>query len=396
MFNLKQIPIFYLFGIILVITVGVYIYINLPASSCQVFAEQAQNFIRGRTDINTKIDAVYFNGKYYWPQGPFPSVLLVPFQLLFGSSFNQATLQPFLIATMVFILYKLARLKKFNFLSSLTLVYVYLFGSVIFGIITEPCYSFFAHTTTMVLLALLLWDLETKQRFLILGILSGLILATRPTAGLIIPLIPYLILRNKKDLPFLKIRRVLLFLLPILISIFLLLWFNNIRFQNPFETGYSKNNVGSYLNSMRSEGVFNISYIPTNIFYYFINSVQPVIENSTRLVFPYFTYSPYGLSFLIISPFFLYSLKSFSGKNPVVTLYWLTVFITLFILLTYYTTGWVQFGPRFTSDFMPVLYLLTLYGLKGPNLSQKQTLLILISSLINAYLLLTGFFIFKT
>lgn len=375
----------------IVILVSIFIYLHIPNVRCQSFSDQAQSFIHGRLDILPRVDSVYYNGKYYWPQGPFPSLTLIPFQLAFGSSFNQTLMQPILILILSFLLYKLARLKKFAAVDSLKLVYAFLFGSVAFGLITKPCYSSFAHIISMALLTYALLEFESKQRWLIIGILLAFIIATRPTAGFIIPVILYYILKLDKN-PAGKYYHLILFILPILSSILLLLWFNQARFQNPFETGYSINNVGGYLNSLRQQGVFNLQYIPTNFYYYFLSSVQPVIKQSTHLVFPYLTYNPVGLSFFIVSPFFVFALRSLKKQSALIKFYWITIVITLFVLLAYYTSGWVQFGPRLASDFMPVIYLLTLYGLKNPTLSSKQTLLILLSSLINAYLLLTGLF----
>ncbi len=379
-----------LITVTIVFLVLAYLYLFIPKSQCQVFAEQSQSFIHGRLDVQTKIDSVYHAGKYYWPQGPFPSVILIPFQVIFGSLFNQTLMQPILVLALSYILYKLARIKKFTSIDSLKLVYVFLFGSIVFGIIINPCYSHYAHILTMTLLAYLLLELENKQRWLIMGLLSAFVIATRPTAGFIIPVILFYILRLNKN-PTKKYYHLILFILPILSAISLLLWFNQVRFQNPFETGYAVNNVGDYLNSLRQKGVFNFEYIPTNFYYYFLSSVQPVFRKTTHLVFPYFAYNPVGSSFILFSPFFLYAFRSLKRKGALIKAYWITIFITLLVLLSYYSSGWFQFGPRFTSDFMPILYLLTLYGLQSSRLSSMQTVLILLSSLVNAYLLLSGF-----
>lgn len=377
-----------IFIVATVIITAIFIYLKIPKSTCQVFSEQSQSFIHGRSDINTQIDSVYYNGKFYWPQGPFPSLILIPFQLIFGPSFNQIFMQPILVLILSYVLYKLARLKKFAVNDSLKLVYVFLFGSIVFGIIIKPCYSLYAHLITMTLLAYLLLEFENKQRWLIMGLLSASILATRPTAGFIIPILFYYILRLDKTSNQ-KYRHLALFLLPIFSAIILLMWFNQIRYRNPFEMGYAVNNVGTYLNSLRQKGVFNFEYIPKNFYYYFLSPLLPILNNA-RFVFPYFTYNTVGSSFFITSPFFIYAFLSFRKKAQKIKLYWIVVLFTILTLLTYYSSGWVQFGPRFMSDFMPILYLLTLYGLRASGLSPIQNALILLSSLVNAYLLLTG------
>lgn len=271
----------------IVILVSIFIYLHIPNAQCQSFSDQAQSFIHGRLDILPRIDSVYYNGRYYWPQGPFSSLILIPFQILFGPSFNQTVLQPFLIVLLSLVLYKLSRLKNFSIMDSFKLVYAFLFGSIVIGIITEPCYSFFAYVVSMTLLTCLLLEFEGKRRWWLLGIISAFMIATRPTASFIIFVIFYYIFHSDKK-PVQKYYRLILFALPILSSILLLMWFNQTRLYNPFDTGESTNNVEAYLESLRQKGLFNLEYIPTNFFYYFLNSVQPVIRQSTRLVFPFF------------------------------------------------------------------------------------------------------------
>lgn len=378
---------YYLFLLtaVVVVSIAVYIYTQIPKSECQQFAIQTQSFIHGRLDTAPTIDTVYMNGKYYWPQGPFPSILLIPFQLMFGSQFNQTYLQPILVVLLFIVLFKLALLKKFGDKNSAILAYSFIFASPVIGIVTEPCYSFFAHVISMVLLTATLLELESKQRPFILGLLVACIIATRPTASLILIAIVSLNLFKNSAISE-KLKYITKLLIPIFISIFLLLLFNYVRFNNPFDNGYATNQVGDYLESLRSKGVFNLQYIPRNFYAYFLT--LPVI--STVI-----TYNPVGTSFLIIAPFFLLSFKSIPTWNIKIFLYWMVIFFTLLILLSYYASGWVQFGPRFTTDFLPILFLLTLYGLKQ-NLKLYQLLIIIFSSSFNIYLLTSGFFLFKS
>lgn len=378
---------------IAVIAISAFLYSQIPKSTCQLFAIQTRSFIEGRLDIPYHADVVSANSKYYWPQGPFPSIILIPFQLVFGKQFDQTLMQPILVLILSTILFKLAKNKGFNKKDSLILTFAFLFASVVIGIIVEPCYSFFAHVVTMTLLSAFLLEYEKKRRWFIIGILGGAILATRPTGGIIIPPIGLTLLFTQSTKGrFLKLSY---FLTPIFLSVFLLLWFNFIRFQNFFNNGYLTNDVGDYLESLRKIGTFSPLHIASNLYYYFLISAQPIIQYSTHIIFPYFTYSPVGLSFFIVSPFFLYSLKTLKILNTQLKIYWASILITLVTLLSYYNPGWVQFGPRLTSDFMPILYLLTLYSFNIKKLTRKQILLIIVSSLLNSYLLLTGFYLFK-
>lgn len=391
---MKPFPVSSWLAITLVISVAVFIYLQIPKSNCQMFSIQAQSFIKGHLDIPFHADVTLANGKYYWPQGPFPSLILIPFQLILGPQFDQTLMQPILVLILSALLFKLARNKGFNIKDSLILTYAFLFASVVIGIITEPCYSFFAHVVTMTLLSTLLLEYEGRKRWLVLGITEAVLIATRPTAGIIILPILVSLLFSKVTVRE-KLSTLSYFFAPVIFSIISLLWFNYARFQNVLNNGYVDNSVGEYLNSLRVLGVFSPIHFISNFYYYFLISIQPVVKYSTNLTFPFFTYNPVGLSFFIVAPFFLYSIKTLKYANNKLMIYWTGILITLLILLCYYNPGWVQYGPRFTSDFMPILYVLTLYSLKNKQLNQKEVLIIISSSLVNSYLLLTGFYLFK-
>ena len=357
------------------------------------FSDQTQTFLHGRLDANPldfdKHDYVIKDGKYYWPEGPFPSVLLLPFQFLFGSNFQQGIMQLILIVILLLSLFKLARIKEFNFPDSLYLTAAFLMGSPVVGLIVDPKSWFFAQVVTVTTLTLLLLELETKRRLLLIGILEAALIATRPTSGFIILALVVLLYIKKEPLQR-KINRVIPFLIPLFISLVALMWFNYARFGNLVDNGYLKNDVGGFIDPLRSLGLFSLQHIPTNFYYYFLASVEPITSNiSVHLKFPYIKYSEWGLSLLFVAPFFLYSVRSLKKTTGYLKSLWLVVVVTLFVQLSYYAPGWVQFGPRYTADFMPILYLLTLYALNRPKLTGFQKILITVSSLFNVYLLTT-------
>lgn len=385
-----------LITLIVTIIVATNIYLSNINTPWQHFSDQAQSFLDGRLDLVPlsfdKHDYVIKNGKYYWHEGPFPSIVLLPFQILFGPNFHQGFMQILLIFLLIFFLFKLAILKKFNTLSSFYLVSAFLFGSPIVGVVLDPKSWFFSQTVAVTTLAWLILELETTKRWWLMGILNGSLLATRPTSAFILIALITVIFKQKvfsknKWINLLKL------LTPILICGLLLMWFNYARFGSPLDNGYLTNDVGGYMSPLRDLGLFSLNHIPTNIYYYFLSSVEPVSSGiSAHLKFPFIKYNVWGLSFILIAPFFLYSLKSLRNYSNYLRSLWLVIAITMFVLLSYYATGWYQFGPRYTADFMPILYLLTLYSLKPPALTRFQKIVINISCLLNIYLLITSMF----
>ena len=360
----------------------------------QQFAQQAQSFINGRMDIPKGVDTIDIGDKHYWHQGPFPAIILIPFQLIFGPKFNQITMQPLVFIFLCSILYKLARLKKFNRESSIYLVTVFLLGTFMVGLISTPASWFYAQVIAVTLLAGFLLEFETKRRLLVLGILEALLIATRPSAACIGLLIPYLLLKEvyKKKLSLKKFfRKLFIFTIPILICLSLLMFFNYARVGKIFINTYALATLEPLLSKSRDLGIFSLQHIPSNIYYYFLASAQPVTKD-LNLEFPYITYHPAGVSLFLICPFFIYSLKTLRVKTKFTREYWGIIFLTLSLLLTFFAMGGYQtFGPRLAADFWPILYLLLLIGLKPPVLTSFQKGIIILSSIFNLYLLHTGF-----
>lgn len=364
-------------------TAGFLLFFQNIDTPFQQFTEQAQSFIERRLDISITHDTVLKDGKRYWPQGPLPSVILVPFQLIFGTAFNQAHMQLILVVISAFMLYKLARLKNYQNESALYFTFAFLFGSVIVGIITDPRGWFYSQVVAITSLLALLLELETKKRPLVLGFLQSTLIATRPTAAFIFLILFLSFYKKYKDL--------LVLFIPVVITILALGWFNYVRFGNPFDNGYATNNIGEVSELVRQIGLFSIEHIPSNIYYYFLASVEPVTDNGIHLVFPFFTYNSWGLSFLLVSPFFLFAIRSINSKSMHLKSLWIIVGLTLMTHLTYFTPGFSQFGPRYTADFMPVLYLITLYSLKPPNLTFLEKTVITLSIISNTFLLATPY-----
>lgn len=107
---------------------------------------------------------------------PFPSVVLLPGQILFGLRFNESVASPLFVIWLATSLYKLARLKKFSQQSSIWLVLAFLFGSVMINLIVTPFSWYYAQVIATTLLTALLLEYETKKRFWVLGLLEAMII----------------------------------------------------------------------------------------------------------------------------------------------------------------------------------------------------------------------------
>lgn len=374
---------------ILVIGTVLVNYFTISTLIHQHYADQAQSFLHGHTYLNKAYPAisVIIEGKHYWPLGPFPSVLLMPFQLIFGSGFNQWHMQLALVFVMGYLLFTLAKRRGYDTESSGYLTFAFLFASFVIGLIVYPNSWFFSHIIAMTALLGILLEWDTKKRPWLLGLLTAAIAATRPSSAFIFVFLLWMTGRHSQ--PSRKWRDLFLLCLPVALTGLALLWFNWARFGNPLEMGYNQANITSYSSPQRDLGLFGLQHIPSNIYYYFLISVKPITEGTAHLVFPYVTYSTSGLSLFLCAPFFFLSLKSWKDTNPTLRGLWAVTLATFVFLLCYYHNGWVQFGPRYAADFFPIVYVLLLYGLKGEPLKPWHKNLIIGSACFNTYVLLS-------
>lgn len=186
---------------------------------------------------------------------------------------------------------------------------------------------------------------------------------------------------------------------------FVLLGYNQLRFDNILDNGYVTSNNwvssnGDFRYEMLNYGLFDIRNIPTNLYYYFLNVPFPVLETRPNfyreifktdtnmiihLVSPYIKVKTPGVSFFVVSPLFLFmfrnKFKTLTSKLALGT----SLFILMF-LLTYYWSGWTQIGPRYMIDLLPFLYILLLESFKKREITLFQKILISLSALFNIFL----------
>jgi hypothetical protein len=375
--------------VILFIVIGVNIFLlhKNYENPWQQFTDQSFSFVHGRLDNQNSIsqDMVVKDGKFYWPNGPFPAVLMMPFVSIWGMEFHQGTALVLLISTLVYFLYKLTRLHNYSHTHTFYFICAFLFGSVAIDILSTPSGWMFSQAVCLVLLTICLYEFETKRRYLVMGILIGGIIATRPTSAFFVLLILGFILFQKVKIPK-KIVNLVLLSIPILTSVVMLAWFNWVRFGSITDNGYLTNDVGPVSEPLRAMGMFTTQHIPMNVYWYFLAGPQTVTDGSAHLIYPYIKADKWGTSLLFISPFFFYILRTFKDRNWYVRGLWVVSLLTLGLLLMYFNTGWHSFGPRYTADFLPLIYVLSLYAFSKATLSEAAMNIITLSSVFNTYL----------
>jgi hypothetical protein len=110
-----------------------------------------------------------------------------------------------------------------------------------------------------------------------------------------------------------------------------------------------------FVEDYRNYGAFHIHYLPINFFYQYIYYPLPYRPGTFM-----------GGSLFLLSPVFFYLFEGLRRRYRSFDTWVLLVSVlaTSIPILLLMGTGWVQFGPRYTLDFMVPLLLLTALGVQ--------------------------------
>ena len=359
-------------------------------------SELAWSFLHGKMYFLDQIknpDLINFNGHYYWVLPPLPAILMIPLVAIFQKPISFSLITFALNLALFGLIWRLAnKIFKFCLTDSLWLSLLYLFASIYVSATMIATAYFVAHTLATILFILSLLEYYGKKRYWLIGSLLGLIFLSRFMAGLAVIFYLLLIIFSNEQLK-IKIKQLLQLGAPILLAGLLLLGYNFIRFGNIFESGYQLTNFYQHFFYYRQHGFFSLYYIPSNFYYYFLETFIPFYATIPAgqplylLSAPYFSLNPWGAgSFFLISPIFVLIYKA-NLKIKEVKYALIVAGLILFLLLCYFYIGFFpQVGGRYLNDFLPLLFLVLLYILQNTGLKFRHKIIITLSALLNLYL----------
>lgn len=384
-FDSAILPACFLIGAALIV-----VYDLLIPQAHQQFIFLAQAFLHGKLYLlpGTKnlYDSSMYQGHYYWPLGPIPAVLLMPVVFFFGTHFLQGYVELLLNLLNCLLLFLIAKKITNNLVTARWLSFGYIFSSAYIYIATFASSWFYAQVVATTLTLALLYEFLTKRRYLVMGILIGLSVATRLDLVFSTLFVLWIIVRDKSRI-FQKIQQLIPLLVSLGILLVLLLFYNFLRFHNFFEQGYRYQQLHDQpLIANRAAGLWSFVHFPANIYYLFIQGLEPIFQSGTKILkFPYITYNPWGLSIFITSPIFFWMIKA-PFKDKVVQASLIASVAILFILLGYYGIGYYQYGYRYAMDLYPFLYIILAYGVRK-RLPSLFKWVVVLSFFLNLYLL---------
>ena len=346
------------------------------------FVYLAQAFLEGKADLSGLPgyyhDIIFYEGKTYLPNPPLPAVILMPFVAIWGESTNQVRVCMLIASLNVVLAWVLIGRIGIKGTMRALLTVLFGFGTVHYSAAILGTTWFFSHIVAVFFLLLCLAEFFGKRRPLLMGLFLGFSFLSRSPVILGAPFFLGAFFFKKKDLgDFWK--NLILFSLGAAIPLGFQLYYNFIRFHNPLESGYLLQNYYSSVQAPAIEkyGFFNIRYIPQHLYILFLKTPDYIGK------FPFFKPSPWGMSILLTTPAVIYALKA-PIRDKVNIFAWVAILLISFPSLIYTATGWVQFGYRYSLDFIPFLLILTASGM-GNRITLGKVSLIILSVIVNIW-----------
>ena len=315
------------------------------------------------------LDLAFYNNRYflYWP--PFPAILLMPFVKLFGVELSDIFFSIVIGAINVGLTVAILRSEAFQKISPLDdfkvglVALFFAFGTVHFFIVFRGEAWYTSQLVAYLCVAFAYYTAMTSKggwAFLLAGMGIASAMMTRlPLITLGVWPAYYLLNKNRARGWKRLLTNGLVGISPILLCLGAYMLYNNSRFGNPFEIGYTYHKMNEFfVHDYQTYGPFNLHYVPTNFFYQYIFYPFPLTEESLM-----------GGSLFLLSPVFFGAFFAFHKstlKNALALS--ITIVLTSIPIFLIMGTGWPQFGPRYTLDFTLPLLLLTAIGIRAwPN-----------------------------
>jgi hypothetical protein len=149
-------------------------------------------------------------------------------------------------------------------------------------------------------------------------------------------------------------RRLVPFAAPVLALAVIAIAYNTVRFGEPTEFGHVYLDVRQQAQIER-HGLFSYSYLARNLAVAF--TLLPELPGKA----PWVQVSGHGLAIWVTTPLVGFLLWP-KQRDAIHRALWLTVAFVAVPTFFYQNSGWLQFGYRFSLDYMPFLILLLAVG----------------------------------
>jgi hypothetical protein len=267
----------------------------------------------------------------------------------------------------------------------LWLVATLAFGTVFLFSAVRGEVWFTAHVIGVVLCLIYAWASIEAAHPIVAGVALGLAAITRPPMAFMFPLILLEawrvhggLARWRAERPAM-VRELVRFAVklgaPVVAIAAVAMVLNYVRFGSPTEFGHSYLEVKQQ-KQIEQYGLFSYHYLSRNLAVAF--TLLPELIDKP----PYVQISGHGLALWFTTPILLAVVWPRS-PSAIHRALWITVAFVAIPILCYQNSGWVQFGYRFSLDYLPFLILLIAIG--GRALGRISQGLIVLGIAINLF-----------
>lgn len=348
--------------------------------------------LRGKSETIPESEIVSRRDIRYVSFPPFPAVLMAPLVAIWGLNVNDvlftvlwAGINPVLLFLLLGDLRRRG-LSQRTPVDDLWLTLLYGVGSVYYycAVVGEVWFTALIVANTLAIGYA--WASIDAARPALAGLCMGLGFATRPP-WMVFPLFLWEAVRVSGGLRGLReaagwralAPKLIRFAIPIGVVGGALVWHNLARFQRPFSFGHEFLNV-QWQERIQRYGLFNYHFLSRNL------AAALVLLPRILTRYPYVKISQHGMSLLVTSPNLAYTVMP-APPNRLAKPLWLTVAATAIPSLLYQNSGYIQFGYRFSLDYM--VFLVMLLAVRNRPLSRVFKSLVVVAFAINLFLAIT-------
>ncbi len=315
---------------------------------------QARAWLNGKTYLDQNyqhLELAIYNGKYFVSFPPLPSVVLLPFALIFKSI--PANFIIFIIFVTEFVvIYKILKRYKNNDFIAIMLALGFTVGTNLLSLSIDSGVWFLAQVLNN-LLCILAVDAFLRDKKTLVYLFLALAVGCRPFSAIyMVMFFIYYIRRDKDKKIFKRIIDNIKPVIPAIIVAIIYMAYNYIRFDNPLEFGH--NYLPEFINA--KYGQFSIHYLLPNLKILLFNQIHVWKDLKLGYDIPF--------NFIIANPvIILYTYRSIKNiiKTKTINILRAMIFISIFIniiaICMHRTLGAWQFGARYTCDILPFIFL---------------------------------------
>lgn len=297
---------------------------------------------------------------WYMSFPPVPTLIMLPSALISGRAGNDVIptvlLAALILPLTLLVLRRLtaAGLSQRSLGDDLWLVATLAFGTVLFFSSVQGKVWYTAHVVGIVLALLYAWSSIEAKRPIIAGLALGAAALTRTPMAFMFPLFIYEAWRMASGDRRAFIRSLVPFVIPVVGFAIAGMIYNAVRFHSPTEFGHTYLDVRQQV-QIEQWGLASYHYLARNLAVAF--TLLPEFPGRA----PWVQIGGHGLALWFTTPVLLLALWP-REKPPLHRALWITIVLVALPTLFYQNSGWVQFGYRFSLDYLVFVILLLAIG----------------------------------